>query len=65
MTNTDATSHELAEARPELAILPVGACEQHFGILPLNTDIRQSARLADDVAAHFDSYVLPPMPFGT
>jgi creatinine amidohydrolase len=65
MTDANATSRELEAARPELAFLPVGACEQHFGILPLNTDIRQSARLAADIAGHFDSYVLPPLPFGT
>jgi creatinine amidohydrolase len=65
MIDTNATSHELADARPEIAFLPIGACEQHFGILPLNTDIRQSGRLAADIAANFDSYLLPPLPFGT
>ncbi|MBW7997686.1 MAG: creatininase family protein [Candidatus Glassbacteria bacterium] len=65
MTDTNATSRELGEAGAEIAFLPVGACEQHFGILPLNTDIRQSARLAADIAAQFNSYLLPPLPFGT
>lgn len=65
MTDTNATSRELGEAGAAIAFLPVGACEQHFGILPLNTDIRQSARLAEDIAESFDSYVLPPLPFGT
>ena len=65
MPDTDVTSHELEKAGPELAFLPVGACEQHFGILPLNTDIRQSEHLAADIASHFNAYLLPPLPFGT
>jgi len=65
MIDTSATSLEFATARPELAFLPVGACEQHFGILPLNTDIRQSQKLAGDIASHFNSYLLPCIPFGT
>jgi creatinine amidohydrolase len=65
MIDTNSTSHELKEACTRIAFLPVGACEQHFGILPLDTDIRQSARLAADIASHFNSYVLPPLPFGT
>ena len=65
MVDTDATSYELTQSRPEIAFLPVGACEQHFGILPLNTDIRQSERLARDIASAFNSYLLPPLPFGT
>jgi len=65
MVDTNATSFELAKSRPEIAFLPVGACEQHFGILPLNTDIRQSERLARDIASAFNSYLLPPLPFGT
>src|SRR3989339_546977 len=65
MIDTDATSAELAAAGPRIAFLPVGACEQHFGLLPLNSDIRQSERLARDIASAFDSYLLPPLPFGT
>jgi len=65
MLDTHATSFELKQSRPEIAFLPVGACEQHFGILPLNTDIRQSERLARDIASAFNSYLLPPLPFGT
>jgi len=65
MIDTHATSAELGKQSPGMAFLPVGACEQHFGLLPLDTDIRQSARLSADIAAHFDSYLLPPLPFGT
>jgi creatinine amidohydrolase len=66
MIDTDATSYELALNRPGIAFLPVGATEQHFGILPLNTDIRQSERLATDIASAFNnSYLLPALPFGT
>ena len=65
MIDTSATAFELRESGPEIAFLPVGTCEQHFGILPLDTDILQSERLARDIAASFSSYLLPPMPFGT
>ncbi|HLA40114.1 MAG TPA: creatininase family protein [Candidatus Glassbacteria bacterium] len=65
MIDTQATSAELAKKSPAMAFLPVGACEQHFGVLPLDSDIRQSARLARDIAGRFDSYLLPPLPFGT
>jgi creatinine amidohydrolase len=65
MIDTSATSVELDRAGPEMAFLPVGACEQHFGLLPLETDIFQSGRLAAGIAERFNSYLLPPLPFGT
>jgi len=65
MIDTSATSLELEQAGADVAFLPVGACEQHFGVLPLETDIFQSGRLAADIAGHFNSYLLPALPFGT
>jgi len=65
MIDTDATSTKLERAGAEIAFLPVGACEQHFGLLPLCTDIFQSERLARDIAAHFDSFLCPALPYGT
>ncbi|HUU27354.1 MAG TPA: creatininase family protein [archaeon] len=65
MIDTSATALEFSAAGPEIAFLPVGACEQHFGVLPLKTDNLQSERLTADIAARFNSYVLPPVPFGT
>ncbi|MBN2290106.1 MAG: creatininase family protein [Candidatus Glassbacteria bacterium] len=65
MIDTRATSVEFERAGPEIAFLPVGACEQHFGLLPLETDIFQSEKLAAAIAFNFKSYILPAIPFGT
>jgi creatinine amidohydrolase len=65
MIDTLATSTELELNGAEIAFLPVGACEQHFGLLPLNTDIFQSECLARDIGAHFRSFICPPLPYGT
>jgi creatinine amidohydrolase len=65
MIDTSATSFEMEASRPRIAFLPVGTCEQHFGVLPLITDVLQSERLARDIAAAFDSYLLPALPYGT
>ena len=65
MIDTSATTVEFEQAKPEMAFLPVGACEQHFGLLPLETDIYQSQRLAAEIAGRFNSYLLPALPFGT
>ena len=65
MIDTSATTVELEQAGPEVAFLPVGACEQHFGLMPLETEIYQSERLAAEIAGSFNSYLLPALPFGT
>lgn len=65
MTDSSATSKEIGASGAEIAFIPVGACEQHFGLLPIRTDIFQSERLASDIASHFNSFLCPAIPFGT
>lgn len=48
-----------------LLALPVGATEQHGPHLPLDTDLRIAAALADGLAeARGDVAVAPPLPYG-
>ncbi len=65
MIDTTATSAELGAGPPRPVFLPVGACEQHFDLLPINSDIIQSEALARALAGRFDGFLLPPLPFGT
>ena len=65
MIDENSTSRELAKAKPKMAILPVGAFEQHFGVLPLNTDNLEVGALARALASHYDAFLLPAQPFGT
>ena len=56
----------LAEARPDLAILPVAAIERHGGHLPIGTDWLVLEAIAPRVAEAFDRcFLLPTFPFGT
>ena len=65
MIDGNSTSRELKRAKPKMAILPVGAFEQHFGVLPLDTDNLEVTAIARAVAAHYDAFLLPAQPFGT
>ena len=62
------TSVELAKAREtvRLALVPVGATEQHGPNLATATDYRVAQAFAQRIAAatHPRSVVLPPLPFG-
>jgi creatinine amidohydrolase len=62
------TSVELKAALPEieLALLPVGATEQHGANLALGTDYVAAHRIAQRIAArvHPRALVVPPIPFG-
>ena len=56
------TEHHQAERRALLAV-PVGACEQHGPHLPLDTDTRIAAALAENLADKFEGEILvtPPL----
>lgn len=47
------------------AILPIGATEQHGGVLPVGTDWMVATELAVGVGEALGAYVLPPIPIGT
>lgn len=61
------TTFEIQNAKIELAILPVAACEQHGPHLPVGTDeiilTAISRRVAEALAT--DLFLLPAMPLGT
>ncbi len=64
MVNWENTFHEIAQAKAEIGILPIGAIEQHSYHLPVATDwlIAQelSRRVAQDLG---NCYLLPALPF--
>ena len=57
------TSAELAASGTELAILPVGATEQHGSYLPLATDSLEAEAVARGVAERLEAFLLPVLPF--
>lgn len=48
-----------------IAILPIGATEQHGGLLPVGMDSIVATELAVAVAERLDAYRLPTIPIGT
>ncbi len=56
------TSAEFAAARPEIALLPLGATEQHGAHLPCGTDCFQVGYLADEIARRLPIWRLPTIP---
>jgi creatinine amidohydrolase len=53
-----------AATRRALAILPVGALEQHGAHLPLTTDTDMATGVARAIAAELDAVLLPALPYG-
>ncbi len=64
MVNWENTFDEIRQARPEIAILPIGAIEQHSYHLPVATDYIAAQTLAHRVAERLDNcYLLPALPY--
>jgi creatinine amidohydrolase len=64
MVNWENTFDEIRQAKPEIAILPIGAIEQHSYHLPLATDFLVAQALAERVAKEIGNcYLLPTLPF--
>jgi creatinine amidohydrolase len=57
------TSPEIGAARPALAVLSVGAIEQHGPHLPVGTDFLWIQELSRRVADGLDAYWVPALPF--
>jgi creatinine amidohydrolase len=58
------TSPEIGEAKPEYALIPIGAIEQHSEHLPVGTDLLICKALAQRVADELGScYLLPTLPY--
>ncbi len=60
------TTFEVKEKVNEtsVAILPIGAIEEHGPHLPLSTDCIQPEHVADEVAERLNAYVLPIIKYG-
>lgn len=64
MVNWSNTFHEIETAKPEIALLPVGAIEQHSYHLPVGTDYLIAQALSRLIADRLDDcYLLPALPF--
>jgi len=64
MLSWENTTFEIAAAGVDLAVLPIGAIEQHSHHLPIGTDwlsVRAVARLA---AERLNALLLPALPYG-
>ena len=57
------TSFEIAEARVDLAILPIGAIEQHSHHLPIGTDWLGAQAVARAAAERLGAFLLPALPY--
>jgi len=63
MLNAHCTSTEIGEAQPEIAVLGIGAIEQHSHHLPVGTDWLTVQELSRQVADGLGAYLLPSLPF--
>lgn len=53
-----------ATERGTLAVLAIGACEQHGAHLPLTTDTDMAHGVAGRIATELDALLLPPITYG-
>src|SRR3712207_6376850 len=58
---TTATSPDVRDAAPDIAVLPVGSFEQHGGHLPLITDTAIACIIAKAVTDAHALFLLPPL----
>ncbi|MDA1192214.1 MAG: creatininase family protein, partial [Candidatus Poribacteria bacterium] len=63
MLTWENTAFEFEEARPTLAVLPVGAIEQHSYHLPIGTDLILASELAKRIAERLEAWLLPTLPY--
>ncbi len=62
MLDDTATGPEIGAAAPEVAVLGIGAIEQHGRHLPVGTDFLLAIELSRHVATELDAWLLPPIP---
>ncbi|MEV6331340.1 creatininase family protein [Streptomyces sp. NPDC051909] len=56
-----ATSTDVQELQPRVAVLPVGSFEQHGTYLPLITDTAIACVIAQEIADAYPVHLLPPL----
>ncbi|HIE24491.1 MAG TPA: creatininase family protein [Anaerolineales bacterium] len=66
MTKLDSltTSPKIAKSGTDIAILPIGATEQHGPHLPLCTDASIAEAISTHAADRLNAYLLPTIPYG-
>ena len=62
MISYENTSPEVAAAKPEIALFPIGALEQHSSHLPLATDSIIAHHLSRLLAEKLNAFLLPVLP---
>lgn len=62
MLDEFATGPEIGTAGPRIAVVGIGATEQHGRHLPVGTDFLIAREVSRAVAAELDAWVLPPIP---
>lgn len=63
MSDPFMTTAEIAAAKPTMAVIAVGAIEQHGPHLPVGTDFLWIQELSRRVASGLDAYWVPALPF--
>lgn len=63
MLDYRSTTTEIEDARPQFAVLGIGAIEQHGRHLPVATDWTQVREISRRVAAALDALLLPALPY--
>jgi len=61
--NSESRTTDFSIKKPTLAILPLGATEQHSKHLPLQTDTLVCEQVALALAEELDAFCLPSLPF--
>lgn len=63
MLTWEHTFREIEEGKPEIAILPIGAIEQHSIHLPVGTDWLLAQEVGRRVAERLGAWLLPALPY--
>jgi creatinine amidohydrolase len=64
MLSYESRESDIAEAKPIIAILPVGSMEQHASHLPVSTDTIIALEAGRALAERIEALLLPPIPYG-
>ncbi len=64
MLTWENTWQDVEKARVTLAVVPIGATEQHGTNLPLATDSLLTQHIAEAIARRCGAYLVPMLPFG-